>query len=64
MNDLPKPGEYWTRADGSTDGVTVVSVGSGNDPWITYRYDSGMISEKNLLAFRCRFYLDAITHKT
>jgi hypothetical protein len=54
---FPKPGEYWHRADGSPDGVTILSVDSHpTDPWIEYRYDSGMVIEKNWGGFKARFY--------
>lgn len=57
MNKLPKPGEYWHRADGSPDGVTILSVEEDStDPWIEYRYGSGSVHEKNWGGFMARFY--------
>lgn len=55
-NSLPVVGEHWDRSDGSKDGITILSVGEGKDPWIEYRYDSGQKNEKNLFAFHCHFY--------
>ena len=59
--DLPKPGEYWHRSDGSLNGVTIISVEKSAlsdlpDPWVTYEYVNGEVHEKNLLAFKCRFH--------
>jgi len=53
----PKPGEYWHRADGSRDGITILSVeDDATNPWIEYRYDSGQVSKKNWGGFMARFY--------
>lgn len=71
MRTFPKVGEYWYRADGSKDGITILDVAHwekgeriatalsaderDGDPWIEYRYDSGQISEKNWCGFMARF---------
>ena len=66
----PTVGQHWLRADGSTNGVTIVAVDDDPiDPWVTYQYDdlgplrpftitAPLVSEKNLLAFHCRFFYD------
>lgn len=65
---FPKVGEYWYRADGSKDGITILdaahwdkgkriclALSGKDDPWIEYQYDSGQVSEKNWFGFMARF---------
>ena len=68
LKNLPKPGEYWYRADGSKGGITILDVAhyengvripldmsSEHDPWVKYQYDDGQIHEKNWCGFMARF---------
>ena len=56
----PQVGEHWLRADGSSDGITILTVdfetSPTSGPWVSYRYDSGQENEKNWMGFYARFY--------